>query len=404
MLEKNGRAPAVSRVRAIVVAAIGLLAIGQVVRFAYVAAYASDQPLKAASVWPSHPDVLFKTALDRIVRAAVAGQPVPRSELDAIYSAAADAPLAPEPYLVRGVDAQTTGNAGLAQRALEAARRRNPRSLAAHYFLADHYLRTNQPDAGLVELARLTRLLPTSIATVAPYYARYAREPGGAARVKAMLRAHPEFEPDVLSALANDAANADLILFLASGRGQSTGDPPAWHGQLVQSLVEASQYAKARAIWSKLSGEPVAADPGLFDPQFSGKKAPPPFNWSLLSNASGLAEEQGEGRLHLIYYGRDNVTLASQTLTLSPGRYRLSFKVEGSSKNLPALAWTISCLPSKRAISSFALGRQAGQTASDFSIGADCPAQLLALTGTSPEFPETVDVTLSGLSLTKVAS
>lgn len=393
-----------SKLRAILVVPIALLAIWQVVRTAYVEAYAVGEPEKAAAVWPSHPEILFKTALAEIAGAAAAGRPVPRERIDAIYAAAAKAPLAPEPFLVRGVDAQLAGNSALAGRAFEAARRRNPRSLAAHYFLADHYLRTNQPDAGLAELVRLTRLVPDGILSVAPYYARYAKEPGGAARMKRVLRAHPEFEAEVLSFLAADAANADLVLYLAGDRRNPSDEPPLWHGRLVEALVTAGQFQKARAVWSKLSGEPMGGEPGLFDPQFTGKKAPPPFNWSLLSTASGLAEEQGNGRLHIIYYGRDNATLASQTLTLRPGRYRLSLTVEGNSKNLPSLAWKLDCLPAKRSIATVALSASGGQIAGEFSIGDDCPAQQLALTGTSPDFPETVDVTLSGLSLTRIAS
>jgi hypothetical protein len=392
-----------NRLRTIAVALIALLAIWQVVRTAYVEAYAADEPIKAAALWPSHPDVLLKTALAEIAGAAAAGRPVPRARINAIYAAASVAPLAPEPFLVRGVDAELAGNPALAGRAFEAARRRNPRSLAAHYFLADHYLRTNQPAAGLAELARLTRLVPDGIGSVAPYYARYAKEAGGAEGMREVLRVHPEFAPEVLSVLAADAANADLVLYLAGDLPNSSGESPLWHGRLIEALVTASQFQKARAVWSKLSGEPLADD-GLFDPRFSGKKAPSPFNWSLLSNASGLAEAQGDGRLHIIYYGRDNATLASQTLTLRPGRYRLSFKIDGSSKALSSLAWKLSCLPPKRPVFSLGLPTNGGQATGEFSIGRDCPAQQLVLTGTSPDFPETVDATLRELNLTRISS
>ena len=404
MLESGGRAPTMIRIRTIAVALLALLAAWQVIRSAFVQAYGADEPAKAAALWPSHPDILFKTALDEIANAAATGHPVPRQQIEAIYAAAARAPLAPEPFLVRGVDAQLAGNPTLAGRAFEAARQRDPRSLAAHYFLADHFLRTNQPEAGLEELARLTRLVPNGIASVAPYYARYAKERGGAARMKKVLGEHPEFAPDVMAALAMEASNADLILYLAGDHPEPQGEPPLWHGRLVEGLVASGQYRKARVIWSQLSGEQFASDSGLFDPQFSGKKAPPPFNWSLLSTASGLAEEQGNGRLHVIYYGRDNADLASQTLTLRPGRYRLSLKVEGGTKSLSSLAWKLSCLPAKRTLLSLALAAPQGQPVGDFTIGSDCPAQLLSLTGTPPDYPETVDVTLSALSLTRTAS
>lgn len=391
-------------VRTTVVALLALVAMVQVVRNAFVLAYARSEPAKAAAVWATHPDVLFSMALEDIARAAAAGQPVPKARINAIYQASGRSPLAPEPFLVRGVDAQVNGDQRLAGRAFEASRERNPRSLAAHYFLADHYLRTNQPDAGLAELVALTRLVPNGIASVAPYYATYAKAPGGAARVKAMLRRHPEFEPEVMSVLATDAANADLILSIADLRRDLGGDPPIWHGKLVESLVATGEYSKARTVWARLSGVRGEVGQGLFDPQFSGSKAPPPFNWTLLSDASGLAEGQGNGRLHVIYYGRDNAILASQTLTLKPGRYRLGFQMEGGTRGLSSLAWKLTCLPSKRSIMTLPLPVPGRPVSSEFNVGGDCPAQLLELVGSSPDFPQTVDVTIRALELTKVSS
>jgi hypothetical protein len=386
--------------KVLAVALVALLAIGQIVRGAFVAAFADDQPDKAARIWGSHPAVLFKTSLNDIAASAAQGRDVPRDWIDAVYAAYYRSPLSPEPFLVRGVDAQLGGKADLAGRSFEAARRRDPRSLAAHYFLADHYLRTNRPDAGLVELARLTKLVPKGIESVAPYYAKYAASPGGAAAVKKMLRINPAFEPDILAALAGDPANADLILFLASGSKKTSGEPPAWHGRLVQSLIDSRQYAKAKAVWSKLSGTQLS-DSGLFDAGFTGKKAAPPFNWSLLSNSSGVAEPQADGHLHLVYYGRDNVALASQTLMLSPGSYRFSFDMIGTPQNAAVLGWTITCLPTKAQIASLPLAAS-GPRSVAFNVGGDCPVQLLSLFGTSPEFPETADVTIGNLALVRV--
>jgi len=403
MLDPHGLSPIMNKMRFAAVALVALLAAWQVVRSAFVQAYAADNPSMAAALWPSHPKVLFKTALDEIAGAAAAGRPVPRSRINAIYATAGRAPLAPEPYLVRGVEAQLAGNSALAGRAFEAARYRDPRSLAAHYFLADHYLKTNQTNAGLVELARLTRFVPDGITSVARYYAAYAKAPGGAAPIKAMLRSNPQIEDPILAALAGDPANADLVLSLASGDAHSQTKPHLWHGRLVGSLVAAGNYAKARQVWSKLAGEPSPAS-GLFDPGFSGRIAPPPFNWTLQSNASGVAEAVGDGRLHLVYYGRDDTTLASQTLTLAPGRYRLSFKVQGSAKTLSSLSWKLACLPKGPQILSLGFVGSGGRASGDFSVGRDCGAQQLSLVGTSPDFPESVDAVLFDLQLSRVGS
>lgn len=400
-LEPARRARAIMRrVRTALVALIALLVIVQVVRNALVMSYGSAQPRKAAAIWPSHPDIIFKTALEDIAAAAANGNPVPMARIEAIYAAARKAPLAPEPFLVRGIQARNEGKERLAGQAFEAARKRAPRSLAAHYFLADHYLKTGQTDAGLAELARLTRLVPDGITSVAPYYASYAKAPGGAKRVKAMLRSNPQFEPQILAALAGDSSNADLILYLARGQGQPPGQFPAWHGRLVESLLAAGRYAKARQVWARLSGQPISS--GVFDPGFSGKLAPPPFNWTLLSDASGVAEGIGEGRLHVIYYGRDNATLATQTLTLAPGRYLLSFNVQGNAEALAAITWKITCRPAGRPLLSLGLVGSQGRRGGEFVIAPGCGAQQLSLIGISPDFPETVDLIISSLSLSRV--
>jgi len=403
MPDANRSSQVVSALRVLIVAVFSLIAMMQIVRNAFVVANLPDNPGRAARAWASHPDVLFQLATQEIANAAAAGKPIPNGRIRAVYLAAGKAPLAPEPFLIRGVEAQLAGQEEISGRALEAARRRDPRSLAAHYFLADHYLRTNQPDEGLAELARLTRMVPSSIATVAPYYASYAQQPGGAQRVRNMLRAHPEFEADVLGALAENASNADLVLYLAGAQAPEGSDAPAWHGKLVESLVQAGQYGRARSIWSKLSGEAVGRNE-IFDAGFAGKRAPPPFNWTLLSSASGLAEGQTGGRLHIVYYGRDAAILAAQTLTLEPGRYRFSFQVRGGSEGLSTTAWKIACLPSEQTILSVPLAGQGTGRGAEFRVSPGCPAQLLSLEGAPPDFPQTVDATLSGLRLERLGS
>ena len=393
--------------RGVLVALLSVAAAGQVVRQAYVNKYAVSDPVRAGKLWAGHPDVAFKLDLDRIARDAAAGRPVPRDRIDDILARSAAAPLAVEPFLVRGVDAGLKGNMALAGRALEEARHRDPRSIPARYFLADHDLRTNRIDEGFAELAALTRLVPGSIDRVAPYYAAYASQAGGAARVRQMLRAHPEFEPSVLMALAGDPRHADLVLSLASADGVKADPPPLWPARLVQGLVDARQFAKARAVWTALAGAAARAADGkslVLDPRFERPKAPAPFGWTLSSSAAGVAEAQPGGRLHILFYGRDNIVLASQLLLLRPGQYRLSFKVDRNA-DASSLAWRVTCVPARPPLLALDFGKsaQGKDLAGTFAVPADCSAQTLELVGTAPEFPETVDATMSDLALVEVA-
>ena len=391
--------------RFIGVALLAVLAVGQVVRQAFVTKYGHTEPALAGILWPSHPDVSFKLDLDRIAAAAASGAPIPRDRIDHIMARAKWAPLAAEPFLVRGVDAQMAGKEAIAERAFLAAKQRAHRSIAPRYFLADHYLRTNQPGKGLVELGALTRLLPDSIGKLAPYYAAYAGQPGGEAQLAHMFRLHPELAPPILFELANNASNADLVLRLSQADRESSNNPPVWAARLIESLLDAGQFAKARDAWAKISNVPIStlAETPIFDSQFRGSSLSPPFNWSFPPSGSGVVELTGDGRLHIIFYGRDNAVLAGQTLLLDPGTYRLSLKV-ADPVDASSLSWTISCRPAGQRLVSLSLAKgSAGRTVSaTFGIPSGCPAQQLQLVGIAPEFPETVDVAIRGLDLSRV--
>ena len=145
-------------VRAVTAIAAALLIAVQVVRNAAVSALAEAKPAAAAKAWSGHPASELGLAMTEIARSSRSRQPVPQWAFAMVASAADKAPLAPEPFLVRGVQANLAGNAAAAQRDFEAAQWRNPRSLPAAYFLADRYFRARDVTNGLREVAALARL------------------------------------------------------------------------------------------------------------------------------------------------------------------------------------------------------------------------------------------------------
>ena len=84
-----------------------------------------------------------------------------------------------------------------------------------------------------------------------------------------------------------------------------------------------------------------ATDGDLIDPRFE-RGAMPPFGWELASGSAGVAEPTGDGSLHVLFYGRDNLALARQLLLLKPGRYRLSMRVNGAEPSAESLSWAVS--------------------------------------------------------------
>lgn len=394
---------AITGTRAALVALLAVAAAILVIRSAFVASYAESDPLRAPSAWPDHPAVVFRVGLARIGEAAATGRPVARESIDQLLSAARASPLAPEPFLVRGVQVRLAGDEAAAGRAFAEAKRRDPRSIPARFFLADHHLRSGAVERGLEEVAVLARLVPGSAARLAPVLAGYAQTPGAAQQVKAMLRSHPELESAMLVLLATDTRNAELIQYLASDRRESDGTRPGWQTRLVEALVADGQYAKAYAFWARLMGVPASptARPLLFDRRFQWPAAMPPFGWTLVSSGAGLVEPDKAG-LHVIYYGRENVALAGQTLLLSPGSYNLAMAVGNGGKAASSLAWTLTCLPAKEIVFTLDLATAAAMPGRGYRVdipAANCAAQRFELRGRAPDFPQTVDLSLSGLNL-----
>jgi hypothetical protein len=309
--------------------------------------------------------------------------------------AAAKAPLAPEPYLVRGVQAQIAGDQATAEKAFLAAQWRDPRSMPAAYFLANDYFRTGRALQGLQQTVILARLSPSGATAAAPFLAAYAQDPANWPKMRALFRSQDWLEGAVLAALARDPRNTDAILALAdAGHRRPESD---WLPVLLSSLIADGDYARARTIWSSIGGGRAAVDT-VFDTGFSAPEPPPPFNWSLTSSTIGLAERQPGGRLHAIFYGNVDGVLARQLVMLPAGTYRMEMQLVGTPVHPEALQWSIRCDKSQEPIA----GASADEVASrgwDFQVPAGCAAQWLELSGRSGDVAQQSDVTISGLSL-----
>ena len=370
------------------VAAALLLAV-QVVRNAAVAQFAELLPARAAKAWPGHAQAQLTIGLTEIAIASRQRQPVAPATFSRITDAARKMPLAPEPFLVRGVQAQIDGDRALAGDAFRAAELRDGRAIAPRYFLADLYFRAGDARSGLREIAVLSRIVPDGVSSLAPYVAAYSKNPRNWPALRALFRSDPALADASLLALSTDPANADLVLALGNVRSRAT-----WQDRLVASLVTAQQYGKARSIWGQIAGSgPVS---GIFDPAFADSKAPPPFNWVLTSSTVGLAERRNG--LHVIFYGQEDGPLATQLLLLAPGAYRLAMPLTGDKGHAHSLAWSLTCANSTTPIGRIALDEAAARGWA-FTVPASCAAQKLELSGVSSDMPQQVDVTIGRLQL-----
>lgn len=358
--------------------------------------FAEFQPAAAARVWAGHPSVEFSLGMTQIAEAARAGRPVDASVLAKIRDAARKAPLAPEPFLVEGVQAQLSGDLASAERAFRAAQWRDPRSLPAAYFLSEHYFQVGRQVDGLRQIAVLARLSPGGIGGVAPYLAAYAQNRSNWPQMRALFSSEQDIEDPVLVALAANPGNAAAVLALADPAHRNAGSE--WLPVLLRSLVDNGQYGAARAAWSQVARASLGPGEFIYDSSFTKPSAPAPFNWTLASSTVGLAERQPPGRLHVLFYGQEDGVLASELLLLPPGGYRLSMQLTGERSHENALSWSVRCDKATTEISRVTLDAASARGWS-FQVPPDCPAVWLDLLGSSSDMPQQSEVTITGLRL-----
>lgn len=382
--------------RLLLVGIIALLIAVQVVRVAAVETLSDKRPADAVRVWNGHPDAELEAGLTAIATAARERQAVSPGAFARIFDAAGKQPLSPDPFLVRGVQAQLSGNGPLAERAFLAAQWRDGRSLPARYFLADLYFRRADSARGLAEIGALARLAPNGVQSLAPYVAAYANDRGTWPQLKALFRSEPRLEQETLVALAANPRNAEAVLALADR--ERSGPSSLWLAPLLESLVKAGDYGRARQLWSTVSRVPLDRGALLFDPEFRRGEAPPPFNWALTSSTVGLAERQRGAGLHVIFYGQEDGPLASQLLVLSAGQYRLTTISSGTPTNADALQWRLTCIGGNSPAASMPLSA-AIASAWSFTVPANCPAQRLELFGSSGDVPKQSEATIRSITL-----
>ena len=385
-------------VRAVVAIVAALLIAVQVVRNAAVSAWADAKPAAAAEAWGGHPASELGLAMTEIARSSRSRQPVPQWAFAMVADAADKAPLAADPFLVRGVQASIAGDGAAAQRDFEAAQWRNPRSLPAAYFLADRYFRAGDVANGMREAAALARLSPDGGTAAVPFLAQYATSTANWPALRSLFVINPPLARPVLMKLAQDIRTVPAALALA-GPAEMGNQP--WLVQAVYTLIDAGDYAAARNAWGKAAGAGAQSAELLHDANFRDKISPPPFNWQLTSSTVGLAERQG-GRLHVLFYGGEDGTLASQLLLLPPGNYRLSLRLAGDPARAHSLTWALWCDKTAQPLASVTLDVAAAR-GWQFQVPAGCPAQWLKLSGVSADVPQQVDLSIDGMTLSKVS-
>lgn len=353
-------------------------------------------------------EALFREATQQYVQT----QQLPKSTYAAARRIAAEQPLASQPFAVVAVEALEQGKAARAIALLEAARWRNPRDRFARVVLLEQYARASAFPKAAEELSALYRLVPNVGAVLIDTMAKMALDPAGFGPLAKAVHGEPVVGP-LLTHMVRTGAPVDRILLLSRGLPASNEpEQTQWRDLLLQRLVTEGRYGQARTLWASFSKIPQAerAKP-YYNLELARSSALTPFNWTLAAENIGEVDLLPRGIASITYFGRETGPLLSQLLTLSPGKYRFRFAIEGSRDDQGSnLGWQVRCAqPDRRpdagpSLAEIALPGDA-QTkrgfAAEFTVPSGCTAQWLSLVGTSSEFPSTKTLEISGLSLVK---
>jgi hypothetical protein len=147
-------------------------------------------------------------------------------------------------------------------------------------------------------------------------------------------------------------------------------------------------YAGAFAVWRSLL--PAGEAPGLiFDGDFEGKPASPPFAWTIRERADLSVRRMPGGApqsapaAEFSVFGSLPITVAEQTMVLRPQSYRLRALTlaDGAQGSFSGFSWVVTCLGGAP-ISELPLngtGRAWREQSWTMAVPANCPAQVIQL-------------------------
>lgn len=332
-------------------------------------------------------------------------------ELAAAAAALRHAPLAYEPFYVAGRHADQQGDIARATRLMEEVRRRRASFVPARLQLAAYYGQDSRFREMFAEIDVALRLNAQVRDTLLAEMTRLIAMPEGRRELAAALARNPAWRRDFFNAAHSRAfAPADALDLFNQVRARRPDFTPSFEYRLyLESLVRTGQVARARALWlNTLAPAHRAGSALLFDGDFSGERALPPFGWVLAATEQGRAEIARDGRPHLQvdYFGGSNEVLAEQILALRPGRYQLEFAARSDEGVSGAnLSWVVACFPSGANLvrgDIANLGQDYRRRAISFSVPAgECNGQVLRLVGEPGDVSVPVTLQIASVGITR---
>jgi hypothetical protein len=330
----------------------------------------------------------------------------PKNMVRSARAALVVAPLAWEPFVGAAVPAfLAPGGAGDDEDVtlLREALRRNPRSEQARIMVLRNSASNNDITSAFAQLEGIRRLNGAAFEELIGQVAAGADDQAEVDEALTALAKHPGMVQAFVAGFERKPKSPEVVQYLISNLPPFALRNPATARTATNMLVRTSAFAQARQIWDRQ----VKSDPSsmVHSPDFSDRKAPPPFNWNLSESTSGVAEYGQKGGLSVSYYGRVPGVLANQLLVLQPGEHvaHMAYQPEGGADG--AINVRIRCAETGMILAKADVAGKAGVAKSltlPFAVpGSGCSGQFLELAGVVQEYRKAQSAVITRLTVTK---
>lgn len=359
-----------------------------------------------ASLPPENPAPTLK------VLAAAAQQPTIRMTAE-MQREAVDGlthlPLAFEPFFVAARAAEQKGDLRRAIALMEEVRLRRYSHPAARMQLMIYYIRAERYPEALLEIDFVLRRNVELRPALLPELTKLVGDPRGRAALATILARDPDWKQDFFAAAGKrKLATSDARdLFERVRKLKPNGDLMLERQLILETQASTGDYAGARQTWlAALPARERGANRLMFDGEFRGQRAPGPFGWIFKDVEAGRAEPARDGQrtyLDVAYFGGQNVSLADQTLALSPGRHTLRL-IARSPNGITSgrIFWRLTCLPGRNQIGLLDLSRAGADDrrfSMDFTVPAGCPGQWLSLVAEPGDVASVVNLEIARMEI-----
>jgi hypothetical protein len=342
----------------------------------------------------------------------VAGKtPLDAAALAALRHEAVRNPFSAMPYFLTGASRKLTGDAKGGAHLVGLAVSRDPRFLPPRYWNIYSAAERNQIEAATDATLRVVVLDRDSIQTTTAMLVRLTASRRSWPAIRAALPQGATWREIYYNKLVDAGFEPSIVFDVIDVARQASGKPPEVREQnaLLGKMAQSADYDRAYTAWlGWLPEEALGKVAYLYDGRFSGAPGAAPFNWTFAAGGDGTGTIDHDRGLRFDYSGAVSMDIATETMLVPPGHYRLAVSAALdealSPDTIVPLAWQIVCLPARKPIADLRLPNSAASAgvAAEFDVPADCPAQQLSLHGMPSEVPVRVGGYVRSVAIEKV--